>query len=966
MSDNNDIKNEEEQSSNAKNKRKGKQSRLKSLKGWLAEAWKEYRGITAIVVPCIGGIVAFWKGFGQWSFGFQLPLWIYFTLAGALLFIWLVAFCRYYGEAHPEQKEKGKEKLRSLSWNVFVMIAVPVLVLSTLLAYVAIKWRLSDKIVILVEPFEEIGGVQNDHASGKDPEGIAETVKSCLEKAIRDQNMRLDVRVVLGKRHEKGSGEEMPLEELALKYRADMVISGWYIKRDKESLVCPKFRVVRVPQPLPAVFRRSGGMYPKTIIFNNKEIENFDVNFTLGKLLTYEATMVLGAGAYASSDWKTAQQCFRTALQEIEKLESPEKGSETKVEPPEREPETKVKQPEKESETKKNGASSIERENLKGDEALLQLYMGHCLMNQSEFGSAILRYDDAIEAGKKVPPSDMRYGEILASAYHARGVAYRQVNAFELAWQDFQTAGGYLPMSLGLRTMHAEEARFLSGDREKLKVGAKNYYSRGEKSLIQSEYKHAQAYLEMSVEFYRTLMKGMPTPVQEKHSLGLARSLVRLGEVHHRQAGSENPEYAARAAEAIKQLEEANKILKDRGDDKSKRLRAECLRHLGIAHFAKQERDEYKTAEDYHKQAQELWNSLKIYNEVAGELVRIGDVHRRLATLADTDLTEFNSAIKKYTEATEKLRPKDYTGDFGSDAQAGSDPNAKRCVLVKKAVAAKNAHHLANALTHLAEAHIERYREKNKDTNKKNWEADPADLSKAIGFLDCAVKCYRRVLKEMEKEDEKVDEDKKKNQVDKKEKEKEEKQKTWSDLLAEERNPDLRDDLAWCLTIRGYGLLMQAGHLREQGLQKKKEATLKEAEQVLQEAQGFHRKLPGEDEDKDNLAWNLFALAAAQYELGEKDSKKLKAGKQSLLEACNMLREMTRKKKKIWFSDYLEDSLNVLWEHAKDTKGKHVKEEDIKKLMEWWKSTVVREGKQALDNIIRELEKPEQSQPDSR
>ena len=481
----------------------------------------------------------------------------------------------------------------------------------------------------------------------------------------------------------------------------------------------------------------------------------------------------------------------------------------------------------------------------------------------------------------------------------------------------------------------------------------------------------------MSVEFYRTLMKGMPTPVQDIYRLGLAGSLVRLGEVHHRQAGSENPEYAARAAEAIKQLEEANKILKDRGDDKSKRFRAECLRHLGIAHFAKQERDEYKTAEDYHKQAQELWKNLKIYNEVAGELARIGDVHRRRATLGDKDLNEFDNAIEKYKEAAEELWAEDYLDSLDSDSQTNSDPNAKRCELVEKVMAAKNAHHLANALTHLAEAHIERHRE----TEQKNWEADPADLSKAIGLLDCAVKCYRRVLKEKEKEDKKVDKDKKKNQVDKKEKEKEEKQKTWSDLLAEERNPDLRDDLAWCLTIRGYGLLMHARHLREQGLSKKKEATLKEAEtilqkaeKVLQEAVALHRELPGEDEDKDNLAWNLFALAAAQYGLVEKDSEKLKAGERSLLEACKMLRKMTRRKKKIWFSDYLEDCLTVLSENehvrglmkeetkngeAKNEEAKkeeREKKDDIDKLVDWWRSSVVREGKEALDNIISALE----------
>ena len=97
------------------------------------------------------------------------------------------------------------------------------------------------------------------------------------------------MRVVLGKRHEQELSEEALLEERALKYRADMVISGWYVERgddpNTEFLVCPKFQVVRVPKPLPAVFRARASVYPETIVFSRKEIENFNVNFTLKKLL---------------------------------------------------------------------------------------------------------------------------------------------------------------------------------------------------------------------------------------------------------------------------------------------------------------------------------------------------------------------------------------------------------------------------------------------------------------------------------------------------------------------------------------------------------------------------------------------------------------------------------------------------------------------------------------------------------
>jgi tetratricopeptide (TPR) repeat protein len=845
--------------------------------------------------------------------------------------------------------------LKPWHWEAALAIGIPFLVGGILLTSLVHSWRTTRNVLILVEPFSGIGEQDGD---------IGELIKIGIEKAIPSEDERR-VKVMLANRRESDSTNSAELQKIAKRHLADMIISGSYIHDGGKVYVCTNFRVVHIPKELPAVFRGRES-FPQIRVFSKQEIENANVYFVC-KPLKCECILMLGAGAYASGNWEMAEKYFRKALDSIE-------GRELEI----RNGQALDLKSDPNSET-----TEQQLKRLKADKALAQLYCGHALINQDKLAQAIGHYDKAIKHCKEASAGNVRCQEILARAYVSRGIAYRQRNAFEAAAADFQEVEGYSRLAdypgkreeYDLRTYSAE-------DEVELYKFAKEWYKHGDKYLTDGTLVHAQTEFEMSAEVFGKLRRTSHLAASRRlYDFKFARSLVRLGEVHHRQAGSENPEYAARAAEAIKQLEEANKILKDRGDDKSKRLRAECLRHLGIAHFAKQERDEYKTAEDYHKQAQELWKNLKIYHKVAGELVRIGDVHRRRATLGDKDLNEFDNAIEMYKDAVKELGARAFLASPDSDAQTKSDPNKQTDVLVQ-AVAAKNAHHLANALTHLAEAYIE----KNRYFGQTNGETDSADLSKAIGLLDCAVKCYCSVRKEIEKEQKnKTNKEKEKEgegNEDKGDKnEKEEKQKTWSELLAEERNPDLRDDLAWCLTIRGYGLLMQAKHLREQGLSKKKEATLKEAEtilqkaeKVLQEAEALHRELPGEDEDKDNLAWNLFALAAAQYGLVEKDSEKLKAGERSLLEACKMLRKMTRKKKKIWFSDYLEDSFTVLAEskHVQEIKKEEAKKEeakkeeakkeerekrdDIDKLGYWWRSSVVREGKEALDNIINALE----------
>ena len=1015
MSDNNDIKNEEEQSGNAKNKRKGKQSsgvtngqpeegqdekaplsktaadqdgspevtseqpvqtqaekgqrdtangeppkpRLSFVNELGAFAKKRWAPLTALT-PTIPGLFAFWRWFPQYWSGFWRYGLMWLVISGvAVALIWLVALvvCGI-----------RRSQLKPWHWEAALAIGIPFLVGGILLTSFVHRWRTTRNVLILVEPFSGIGEQDGD---------IGELIKIGIEKAIPPEDKHR-VKVMLGNKRENDSTDSAELQEIAKRHFADMIISGSYIDDGGNVHVCTNFRVVHVPKELPAVFRGRES-FPQLRVFSKQEIENASVYFVVGPQLECECSLMLGAGAFASENWEMAENYFGKAFCKIEERESEimdERGRLLESDPNSGTDSEENRQKKK----RQLGLLEQEQEQLKSDKALAQLYCGHALINQDKLAESIGRYDKAIKHCKEASAGNVRCQEILARAYVSRGIAYRQRNAFEAAAADFQKVVGASRLTdyFGKRREHEPSTHSAEDDVELYKLAGR-WYEHADEYLRDGVLVHAQTEFEMSAEVFRKLGRTSRLAASRRlYDFKYATSLVRLGEVHHRQAGSENPEYATRADEAVKYLEEANKILKDISNDilndKSKgvltdandpnlvvrfdstiRLRADCLRHLGEAHFAEQRRSQYYAAIESHKEAKGLWDYVDDSNEVAGQWVRIGDVHRRLATLGKTNLAEFAEAIKKYEEAAKEMEAQDYLGFPDSDL------DAKRRDFVDEAVVARKAHHLANALAHMAEAHIERHRERDRDTEQKNWETDPNDLSKAIRLLDCAVECYRSVLGELKKEQEEKDADK----GGKKGKEK----RKYAEVLREERNKDLRDDLAWCLTIRGYGLLMQARHLREQGLPKKKEATLKtlkEAEQVLQEAQGFHRELPGEDEDKDNLAWNLFALAAAQYELVEKDSEKLKAGKRSLLEACNMLREMTRKKKKIWFSDYLEDSLNVLWEHAQETKGKHVKEEDIKKLREWWKSNVVREGKEALDNIIRELEKPEQSQPDSR
>ncbi|MHC4692974.1 MAG: tetratricopeptide repeat protein [Planctomycetota bacterium] len=611
MSDNNNIQNEQEQPSNAPSERKVKQVGVKSLKEWSAEAWKKYRGIIAIVGPCIAGIFAFWEGFGQWWFGFPVPFWIYFVLATVILVIWVVAFCGYYGEAHPErmpaQKKKEQEekgKLRCLSINMFVMIAIPVLLLGVLGGNLAINWRLTEKIVILVEPFE---------GDEEKPYYLARAVKSGIERNIRLSD-RHCIKVVLGKSHKDKSIKEVPLDERALKYRADMVISGWCTKRNSEFLIGTNFHVVRLPQGLPAVFRRQESDYPLSMIFDNKEIENFRVHFTLGGLLEYDSILIIGAGAYASGKWDMAEHYFRKALDLIKKGQVCTSSDQNRVSQYFPYYARKI--------VEQRRKKVYSEEYIEGDKALLKLYIGHCLFNQGRLDCAIDYYHEAVKQGEEIPESDMRYSEILTNAYMGRGIAYREKNEFDLAAHDFKKLAGHSLFSDGFEPRRTYESRYPVKGSVGLKVYTKRFYERGEKYLKSRAHPHAQSELETSVKMLRALSnEAFTNKLEQECSFLLAKSLVRLGEVHSRQALPEtwNEKHTN---SAIKYLNEASNIIEELKQDEAdvndvfdehdlKELHADCLRHLGDVHRLMDRIDDVNDANDYHGKARDLWTMVK-------------------------------------------------------------------------------------------------------------------------------------------------------------------------------------------------------------------------------------------------------------------------------------------------------------------------------------------------------------------
>lgn len=914
MPDSNDNSKAEETSGNSGNSSNNDKDGT-SFRKLFKKIVEEYPRIAAMVIAVITGLVALWEGYGQWWFGFRVSPWVLITLAVALNVFWLMVFCGYYRESHPAWKKEGqkeqeeKVKLRSLSLNVLLMIALPALVLGILGGYFAMKWRLTEKIVILVEPFE---------GDEEDPYYLARAVKSGIERNIRLSD-RHRFRVALGKKHEGVKSKDVPLEELALKHRADMVISGWHTKTNKDSevLISANFYVVRVPQDLPAVFRRQESDYPRSLIFSKKEIENFKVNFTLEGLMEYESILMIGAGAYASGEWKTAEHYFSKALGLIKQ------GQECAGSDRTREAKCLSNSMRKLVEQRRKKVYS--EKYIEGDKALLKLYIGHCLFNQGRLDCAIDCYHEAVKQGEEIPESDMRYSEILTNAYLGRGIAYREKNAFDLAAHDFNRLGGYSLFSDGFEPRRTYESRYPVKGSVGLKVYAKRFYERGEEYLKNREHAHAQSELETSVKMLRALSNEVFThKLEQECSFLLAESLVRLGEVHSRQALPEtwNDKHTE---DAIKYLNEASNIIKELKQDEAdvndvfddndlKGLHADCLRHLGDVHRLTDRKDKVEKAVKYHEDANNLLIGINEVNKAAGEQTRIGETYRRLNDLGP-DPNWLKKAIDAFECSIRMYEGVEYLKSLDPNL---TDPNLDlkkiKCKLLRKSETKIITHHLAFSLTNLAEVQINR-----SDSNQ-------SDLKIACKQLEYAVECYEKAVKKLH-----VDKD-----------------PNWiKRIKEEERNMSLKDDLAWCLTLYGYALTKKGP--KDPNDPNDHNEHYRNVKKILVKAKNRFREL--RDVDESHRVLSLFALSVSQVELANGKKQEPKEARETFKDACLLLRRLTREQKKVWYVDYVYDIIENL-----PQRGLHFDTDNdcknLKKIKTWLVAETVREGRRALEKII--------------
>jgi tetratricopeptide (TPR) repeat protein len=418
----------------------------------------------------------------------------------------------------------------------------------------------------------------------------------------------------------------------------------------------------------------------------------------------------------------------------------------------------------------------------------------------------------------------------------------------------------------------------------------------------------------MAATSLRILLKEAElTELKQRYNFQLARSLVRLGEVHNRRAKPElrHDEHTERA---IKYLNEARNIieaLEARGVadlDGLSSLHPDCLRHLGDAYRAMDQEDEVKNAIKYHAKAKRLWVDIGNKNEAGGELTRIGEVHRRLCDLNPKEHSvQLDKAIGAFKGAVEIRGGGKYLKALIDIESPGGQANLskERKWLIEGSMEGINAHHLASSLTCLAEVKM------HKDSSK-------LDLEYAAILLDCASECYCLT---QEKLDEKVC-----SFVNK--------------IIKKERNLTLKDDLGWCLTLHGYALIRQGMEPFE--APEDPDTYYKDVCEILDKA-GTCYKAPDVD-DEGHLVLNLFALSLAQFKLYEEEEAQT-----TLLEACRLLRRVIRKQKKVWYNDYIRDIIDELQDN------KFLKEEgshlgDVRK---WLDSEHVRNGRRGLDEIIR-------------
>jgi tetratricopeptide (TPR) repeat protein len=442
-------------------------------------------------------------------------------------------------------------------------------------------------------------------------------------------------------------------------------------------------------------------------------------------------------------------------------------------------------------------------------------------------------------------------------------------------------------------------------------------------------------------------MKGMPTTVQDIYSPGLAESLVRLGETHNRLAKPElrDDENTQRA---IEHLHEAVRLTRRFSEQKNRdmlEIRADGLRHLGEAYRAQDQNDVVEKALRYHQDANSIWLGLeerenteeqktRIVRKVAGEKTRIGNVYRRLDDL-DPDPKHLEKAKCAYKEAVEKLGGKDYlkipypdSNDHEVDVNDVNEVERVKKELIDETTEKIIIHHLAHSACNLAETHIKQsLDESEKEEKERNESKMKKDIRTACELLKYATECYRVAVDELHIKE----------------------NKEWIKRIRyEERNLDLRDDLAWGLTLYGYALIKQGPSVDPNDPNH-----YKDVRKILREAKEHFIELREVDVDQGHRVFNLFALTVPQFVLEQPP-----VPQQTFLDACNLLRDLTRKEKKVWYMDYVCNIIDELIKRQFQVAEKPEDDEvNFENLRKWLEASSVIDGRRALDRIIKNMEK---------
>jgi tetratricopeptide (TPR) repeat protein len=894
------------------------------------------------ILAVVGGLPGLWalyEAFSLWGFGSPIPPWLGIVAVVSLGIVWLFALCRCVWDL-------ANREDCMYSWNTLLAVIIPMLVMSVLFARLAYRWRLSEKTVILVEASSGSEGT-TDHVHS-----AARLIKDGIERNIRPAD-RPYVKVILGKGDdkpargdEKSRSQEIPILELALHYRADMIVSVWQATADANGVISVNFHVVRAPPEIPREFITRREDRPEPVLFNEKDVENFTVPWCAAKdLQSYECGLMIGAGAYASHDWERAEWYFRRALKIIEPKPECTSGSPRDTAPGAQQ--TAVAAHKKASSWKY----------LQGDEALLNLYLAHCLFNRGNVKAAVATYDEALRIARTLEPADTRRRAMLGSIHLGRGIAHRTIDEYVLATDDLRKAASYLRSSRDSSAAPRADAGQDGMDVVRWQSAAAEHYSEGEKYLIMREYPHAEEHFKIAADIYRFLAENQPeseppAPGRGQQScrakeplpyrLRLARTFVRLGEVHKRKALSVARSDVDRDS-AIKLLKEAIRITRefpDQRDSHALRIRAEAYRHLGEAYCSLDEESSRQEACRLHKEAVKIWESIPDVNEAAVEQVRVGIAYRQLSSLLDDEPRKqsyHREEIYHYRQAAEALIADRDHAEALLSVLGGifytPDPNA-----LKGIWANRTAHHLGNAVLNIAEAEFihpepdshEVYHACRPLAYAVKWYEKAKKQMKvyhACGLLAYAVACYAEAEKRMRTGGKECD-------------------GWYKQVHDKERNESLEDDLAWCRTLYGYALLKRA-MLKRPG--DSHDCDCREAIRILAEANAYLRN--GRDSDDQGfLVVDLFSLGLSRAELRETD-----LARNRLRAAFGGLRDMERTGKRLWYAPHLCNMMDDLSKLCPDL-GMADKKTDMTTLKAWLQGDSARKGRLTLDAILRCLD----------